>query len=193
MDGPENLCAELACGDDERAERAALRLAEIGRDALPFIRFLLANPDADVRWWAVRTLAGLKIGNEATPDLLVALEDRSSEVRQAAAMAFCQHPDPQAALALAKALSDPDPMTARLSSNALSRLGQQVTPVLLEVLNGGTRAARLEAVRALAEIKDHRAIPALMQALETDSALMQYWAGIGLDKLGVGMVYLKPE
>jgi HEAT repeat protein len=51
----------------------------------------------------------------------------------------------------------------------------------------------LEAARALAEIKDPRAIPGLMKALETDSALLQYWVGNGLDKLGLGMVYLKPE
>jgi HEAT repeat protein len=94
---------------------------------------------------------------------------------------------------LIRALSDPDPMTAKLASNALVLLGEQATPELIEILKTGTHSARLEAVRALAEIRDQRAIPALMEALQTDSALLQYWAEQGLDKLGLGMIYIKPE
>ena len=189
----EDLCAGLGCGDDDRAERAALRLAQLGRPALPAVRALLQAQDPDLRWWAVRALAGFEMETGVTPELLMALGDGSDEVRQAAAMAFCQHPDPRAAAALARALSDPDQMTARLASNALSLLGKQATPVLLDVLQNGSRAASLEAVRALAEVKDPCAIPALMKALETDSALMQYWAGLGLDSLGLGMLYLNPK
>jgi HEAT repeat protein len=189
----DTLCAELTCGDDARAEQAALRLPEFGLAALPVLRELFKAQDDDVRWWGVRALAGF--GNQAdiTPDLLTALEDKSEDVRQAAAMAFCHHPSPQAVPALILALADADPMTAKLASNALILVGKAATPDLLAVLANGLPSARLEAVRALAEIKDPSAIPGLMKALETDSALMQYWAGIGLDKLGVGMLYLKPE
>jgi HEAT repeat protein len=187
------LCAELTCGDDARAEQAAQRLPAFGFAALSSLRELLKAQDEDARWWGVRALAGFGDQAEITPDLLTALEDKSDDVRQAAAMAFCHHPDPQAVPALVRALADADPMTAKLASNALILIGTAATHDLLTVLVNGIPSARLEAARALAEIKDPAAIPGLMKALETDSALMQYWAGIGLDKLGVGMLYLKPE
>ena len=129
----------------------------------------------------------------ASAILLAALSDESEEVRQAAAMAFCHHPDPQAMPKLALTLNDLDPMTAKLASNALILLDKQATPELLSVLENGSHTGRLEAARALAEIKDTRAIPGLMKAYESGSAVMQYWAGLGLDNMGVGMIYLKPD
>jgi len=189
----EALCAELICGEDARAEKAAGRLPKFGSAAQQAVRALLNVPDADVRWWAIRALAGFDEPGDTISDFLTALEDESDEVRQAAAMAFCQHPKLQAIPSLIRALSDVDLMTAKLASNALILMGKAATPALLDVLDSGTQTARLEAVRALAEIKDPISIPGLMRALETDSALMQYWAGLGLDKLGVGMLYFKPE
>ncbi len=189
----EELCAQLTCGDDDRAEIAAVRLAGFGREAFMVLRLLLKSEETDVRWWAIRALAGFGQLDEAAADLLVFLDDASEELRQAAAMAFCQHPTPRALAALARALSDPDAMTARLAANALAGLGVQSTPALLEILESGPQSARLEAVRALAEIKDPQAIPGLMKALESNSALLQYWAGLGLDHLGVGMLYFNPE
>ena len=189
----ELLLAELFSGNDERAEQAAIQFPALGPTGIDALKSLLLSNDTDVRWWAVRALAGFEQLDETIPELVAALEDESDEVRQAAAMALCHHPRPQAVPALIRALSDPDKMTARLASNALTRIGLEATPTLLDVLKTGTSSARLEAARALAEIKDPRAIPGLMQALETDSALLQYWIGNGLDKLGLGMVYLKPE
>ena len=189
----EALCTDLVCGDDTRAEVAAQKLPEIGDEALLAVCALYERSDAEARWWVVRALAGFGTTTATTSILLTALSDGSEEVRQAAAMAFCHNPDPQALTKLAFTLSDPDPMTAKLASNALILLEKQATPVLLDVLENGQQTARLEAVRALAEIKDTRAIPGLMKAYETGSAIMQYWAGLGLDNLGVGMIYLKPD
>jgi HEAT repeat protein len=185
--------AELVSGNDERAEQAATGLPAFGPAGVEALKPLFTSDEVDVRWWAVRALAGFEQLDESFPELVAALEDESEEVRQAAAMALCHHPHPQAVSPLIRALSDLDTMTTRLASNALVLIGAEATPALLDVLKNGTGSARLEAARALAEIKDPRAIPGLMKALETDSALLQYWAGNGLDKLGLGMVYLKPE
>jgi hypothetical protein len=45
---------------------------------------------------------------------------------------------------------------------------------------------------ALAEIRDHRAIPVMMQVMQEDSALLQHWAQEGPERLGLDMVYIKP-
>jgi HEAT repeat protein len=189
----EALCVELTSGDDVRAEAAAAGFPEHGQAGLLCLQSLLKDNSADVRWWAVRALASFEQIGELLDELLTALADPDADVRQAAAMAFCHHPTPRALDALINALADEDAMTSRLASNALAQLGNQATLPLLDVLSNGAAAARLEAARALVEIKDPRSIPGLMIAQDTDSALLQYWAGLGLEQMGVGMLYLKPE
>jgi hypothetical protein len=54
------------------------------------------------------------------------------------------------------------------------------------------QSQRIHALRALAEIRDHRAIPVMMQVMQEDSALLQHWAQEGLERLGLDMVYIKP-
>jgi HEAT repeat protein len=187
------LLAALTSGDDEQAESAAVQLAAHGPPAFLALLELTQAESVENRWWAIRALAQFAPAAELTRALTAALDDESNEVRQCAAMALCHHPDPQAIAPLIRTLSDPDAMTAKLACNALVLTGSAAVPALIETLQNGSRAARLEAVRALAEIKDQRAIPALLKALEQDSALLQYWATHGLDKLGLGMIYIKPE
>lgn len=189
----ELLLAELASGSDERAEQAATRFPALGSPGIDALKPLLKSKDVDTRWWAVRALAGFDQADETAPELVAALDDESGEVRQAAAMALCHHPHPQAISPLIRALSDPDPMTADLASRALGLVGTEATSALLEALEIGTSSVKMGAARALAEIKDPRAIPGLMKALQTDSALLQYWISNGLDKMGLGMIYLKPD
>jgi len=57
----------------------------------------------------------------------------------------------------------------------------------------GDPLVRIEVVRALSKLGDQRAIPALFEALDDSSALIEYWASEGLEKMGVGMVFFKPE
>jgi hypothetical protein len=45
-----NLIAELACGDDVRAERARTALASHGLEALPVL-LRLAQSETRPRWW----------------------------------------------------------------------------------------------------------------------------------------------
>ncbi|MBM3122987.1 MAG: HEAT repeat domain-containing protein, partial [Chloroflexi bacterium] len=53
-------------------------------------------------------------------------------------------------------------------------------------------AVRMGAVRALAMNEDPGAIPALYAALEDPSSMVEYWAGEGLERRGLGMVYFQP-
>jgi HEAT repeat protein len=93
---------------------------------------------------------------------------------------------------LVAALDDPDPLARRLAGQALATIGGEAVPRLLEVMAGGKHNARLEAVRALARIGDTRAVPALFEALE-GSALLEYWANEGLERMGVGMSFFIPK
>jgi len=186
------LLEDLTSGDDLQAEFAAERLPDFGSPALLALQLLLQDQNPDVRWWAVRSLAGFEKSGDTVSSLLPSLGDESREVRQAATLAFCQRPDTQAQAGLIRNLADPDPMVSRLASNALIALGSRAIPALVEVLERGIQSARIESARALAEIKDTRAIPDLMKAMEDDSTLVQFWAKFGLDNLGVGMVYFNP-
>jgi HEAT repeat protein len=80
-----------------------------------------------------------------------------------------------------------------LACSALVVIGKPAIPSLLEIPKDAPQTARINATRALAEIADHSAIPALMAALEDDSVMIQHWAEEGLERLGLDMVYLKPE
>lgn len=190
----EELCTliiELTSGDDERAESAVMRLPSYGENVLAEIRSLFSDPRTDIRWWAVRTLAEFSDG-WVTSLLIDALSDEDQDVRQCATLALYQRPDDRAVPALICSLRDEDSLVARLAANALVAIGDPAVPALLETLRERRSTQRLEAVRALAMIGDHRAIPELFKALDEDSALVEYWANDGLERMGVGMVFFEP-
>lgn len=185
------LLADLSSGDEERAEAAATRLAQAGEAVLPALEPLLHSDITDERWWAVRTVAQM----EAPPvDWLIrALADGSSEVRAAAALGLSTHPADKAAPALVGALQDEDSIVAVLAVNALSSLGQAAVPALLEAFPTSNRGGKIQIMRALSELRDHRSIPLMMKVIEEESAMLRYWAEEGLERLGLNMVYIKPE
>ena len=186
----QDLLAELTSGDDARAERAIPDILELGMAAMPALLDLTHAEEADSRWWAVRALAASP--HTRTEDLLPLLSDSAPEVRAAAALALCNHPNESAVDALIKALADEDPLTAGLAGNALVKIGSPSVLSLLEVMNDSPIGIRITALRALSEIRDHRAIPVMMKSLSEESALLQYWAKDGLERLGLDMVYIKP-
>jgi phycocyanobilin lyase beta subunit len=83
-------------------------------------------------------------------------------------------------------------MVCSLAVKALVQIGSPAVPALIETMKSAPQSARIHALRALSEIRDHRAIPIMMQVMEEDSVLLHYWAKEGLDRLGLDMVYLKP-
>ena len=191
MERIQELLSAFSSGDDVRAEAAVPMLVAHGLQAFPDLEVLLSSSSGDARWWAVRTLA--EIPDPQTPLLLIkALSDQDPAVRQCAALALRKRPNSRAVPALISALDDPDHLCASLSANALEAIGPEAVPALLEVMQKGSPASRLKAVRALALIGDQRSIPVLFAALEGESALMEYWANEGLERMGVGWMFFKP-
>ena len=185
-----SLLADLLSGDEARAESAVPQLAALGLQALPALLEAGRSEEADHRWWVVCSLAGSPAAS--AEHLLPFLKDPSAEVRQAAALGLGAHPDESAVPELIRSLYDPDPMVGSLAGNALTRIGSASVPALIDVLASAPKGVRILALRALVELKDHRAIPAMMNVLQEDSAVLGHWAQEGLERLGLDMVYIKP-
>jgi HEAT repeat protein len=185
-----DLLDELTSGDDARAENSIPEIVDLGAAVIPSLLELTRAQAADSRWWAVRALAASQHTRSA--HLLPLLDDSAPDVRAAAALALCSHPDEAAIPALIKTLADEDSITAGLAVIALIKIGKPATESLIEVAAGAKIGVRICALRALGEICDHRAIPILMKSMSEESAVLQYWAQIGLERLGLDMVYIKP-
>jgi hypothetical protein len=191
----QDLLSDLTSGNETRAEKAVPGLIELGAAAIPALLDLTRSSDVDHRWWGLRVLAQLSASDGTSQQakwLVPFLQDPAREVRQCAALGLAIQPDESATGPLVQALSDEDSMVSSLAVNALVKIGKAAVPALIEVVTKASQSARIHALRALAEIKDHRAIPVMMKVMEEDSALLQHWAKEGLDRLGLDMVYMKP-
>ena len=184
------LLGDLISGNESRAENAVPALIELGEEAFPALRELTHSSEADHRWWSLRVLA--QSPQAQTEWLLPFLSDPAREVRQCAALGLAIKPGESAVPPLVQALSDEDSMVSSLAVNALVKIGSPAVPALIDVVKSAPQSARIHALRALAEIRDHRAIPVMMKVMEEDSVLLQHWAKEGLDRLGLDMVYIKP-
>ncbi len=184
--------SNLISGDDERAEAAALELVRFGKDALPALEELLSSSDADQRWWATRSLAGIAVPKAQTL-LLKSLQDDDLTVCQCAALAIKENPSPEATTTLIEILDDRDRLLSRLAADALVAIGEQAVIPLMEVLKNGAQRARGEAARALALIADTRAIPVMFEIWENSSAIVQHWIEEAFDRMGVGMTFFRPS
>jgi HEAT repeat protein len=196
MDPIEALRVALAESSDEKAEAAVEHLGKLPAESFPdliaALQDWLAAPDPEMRWWALRAAAAIP-GEGSYRLLLSGLEDSQAAVRQCAAMGLHLHPEAQSVPALVQALQDEDALAARLAADALAAIGAAAVPALVDTLQRGQPAARRLAARALAMIGDPQAIPALFAALEDDSALIEYWANEGLERMGVGMSFFVPK
>ena len=114
------------------------------------------------------------------------------ELRAAAVYALGLRSEPEAVGLLTACLADSSSFLARTASDSLQRLGPAAVPALIEALKSPDAQTRGLAARALALLADKSAIPALFNALEDESAVVEFWADEGLDRMGVGQVYFKP-
>lgn len=176
-------------GDDARMQAALEKLTEAD---LPALTEAAASREPDTR-----ALAAAALGTLATEDAVRALlplsADPDSNVRAAAFHALGQQRAAEGVTPLLFALSDRSPYLARLASDALIQIGEPAVLPLIEALDHEVEShVRVNVARALAFIADTRAIPALFRALEDESHLVEHWADLGLEKMGVGQVYFKP-
>lgn len=165
----------------------------MGKEGLPSLVELLTAPEPDTRWWAVCALSGID-HPDVFPFLRQALHDPDLSVRECAATGLRLHPDHIAIPDLIAAMKTPNLLLTRLAANALVAIGKETVPALLDVMENAPQAARVEATKALAQIQDPRCIEAFFSAIQNgDSPLVEYWADQGLERLGIGMSFFKPE
>ncbi len=178
--------------DDEQREEAALAVGEMSHHALPGLRRMLQRDDPDIRWWSVRALAALG-GPSGLALLLETLADPDPDVRACAAHGLGELAAPEAANPLVRLLNDESAFVARIASNALIQIGQPAVPTLIEALSSTSPAVRAGAARALVpQESTHDAIPALFAVLDDESAIVTYYAEEALERMGVGMIFVKP-
>ena len=187
----DRLLEDLVAGEEAQAEAAVSPLLELGEAAIPALLELTQSLDVDTRWWALRVLASSP--HMRIESLLPFLSDPAPEVRQCAALGLAGKSDERAIEHLVRALGDEDSMVCSLAANSLVKTGGAAVPSLIEAVKNGHQSQRIHALRALAEIRDHRAIPIMMQVMQEDSVLLQHWAQEGLERLGLDMVYIKPQ
>jgi HEAT repeat protein len=191
----ETYLAALTSGDEALAEQAAGSLTTLPQEQLhaayEALRAMVDDPEPERRWWAVRALSEIPL-HEVPSILAKKLTDTDPEVRQCAALGLRLHPDAAALPVLLELLEADDPILSLLAGEALVVLGSASVPGLLDRLESGSQKGRLMAMRALAEISDPRAVPALFAALDDESMLIEYWANEGLQRMGIGMTFFKP-
>lgn len=185
------LIGELTGGDDNRAEASVPQFATHGQAAVDALAALYASPHPDHRWWAVRTLPTLH-QDQAGEIIRAALQDPDPAVHQCACLALRERPHPPAIPDLTALLNNQDRLLTRLAGDALIAHGAAAVKPLIEVIESGPQAARLEAARALAVTGDRESIATLFNILEEGSTLMHYWAEKGLNDMGIGMVFFNP-
>ncbi len=187
----DQLIADLTSGDDARAEAAVPALTVHGDRALAALLDASDSPIADRRWWIVRALA--EFPHEAAGEALIdALSDPDDAVRHCASLGLKQNPRPEAVPVLVDLLGASDRMLSRLAADALAALGAEAVPALDRAARDDDPAVRIEAVRALANMRHPDAIGPLFKSIDDPSSVVTHWAEEGLDRLGIGMEFFSP-
>ncbi|MDH7486809.1 MAG: DUF123 domain-containing protein [Anaerolineae bacterium] len=179
----ENLRRAVAAQDDDACEAIAHALAVHG-EGLSLLQPLLAEGDADTRWWAVRALAAA--GDlAAAPWLIEALDDPDEAVRCAAALALGQLQAQEAIPALAARLADESGWVRQSAADGLALIGEAAVPALAEALQDERDGVRVRAAYALNKIRSPQAAKPLFQALNDANVLVRTYAGEALEGMGL--------
>ncbi len=173
-------------------EKAAIALGKLKDAGLPAVKILLASPNADDRFWAVRAL--WSNGTPAAIDaLLQLLADADEMVRSAAALALGEMHAENAIEALANLLTTDTTSVGDHAADALAKIGLAAETPLITALTHPKTWVRVRAAKALVPIESHTAIAPLIDRLDNDeSYLVRHYADVALKRMGIGeMIYFK--
>ncbi len=192
------LLDAIAAGDDVETERAAQACA--GQAALlPALRPLLADPDAERRWWTTRTLA-LVGGPDAAPLLMARLADADEATRCAAAFGLGSLRVEAGVPGLVACFADPSGWVRDCAADALSMIGEPAIAALVAAIADSRSGVRVRAASALRRIAlagprpgpdldihspRGQAIGALFRALQDPNYLVHQHAYDALDQMGL--------
>jgi hypothetical protein len=197
-----------------RADRLIAAHLPIAPDASANVKTAaaaLSSHDGQARLTAVETLAA--IPDPAARTLIVAAAQHPvyRAVRLAAVGALAQIKGDDALRGLLAAVRDPDTDVSRAAAHAVSAFGDAAVPGLVEIMNGGARAAiwalsliatpstvpgLIEALKmsgwfaprtaavTLGKIADPRAVPGLTEALDSEDESLRTLAAGALQKIG---------
>lgn len=136
--------------------------------ALPYLMEALHDPF----WWYEREYAAVdllsaieKMGMEAVPPLIDALQDKEGTVRKFAATLLGKLGDSRAMEPLGMALYDLHHEVGKAAAESLARFGVPALEILVEALSHPEMWIRIHAVQALSRINDSRVTPILLQML----------------------------
>lgn len=108
---------------------------------------------------------GLLGDPEATPVVVGLLADRDPQVRRVAARAASRLPSEAAARSLLETLDGPRPVSARVVTQALLRMGQPAVPALVAMAAEERPAVAAVAVEVLGLLRNVPSAPVLLEAL----------------------------
>jgi HEAT repeat protein len=112
------------------------------------------------------------------------LHDPEESVRLQAAKALGRTGSPDAVQALLTVLPDADERMGSQIFGALVSLGQVAVPVLLDFARSDSGWMRWHSIRALSRIRDPRALPVLVNALQDADHAVAWMAAKGLTSFG---------
>ena len=158
------LVMALKHKDPAVAYEAVEALGEIGDPAAvgPLIDALYGDKYSGIRWKAAEALT--RIGKEAVPYLVGALENPDEDVRWKAAIALGEIGDERAIDPLIRLLGDEDRFVRSRAAYALGIMGEPVIGPLADALNDENADLRWGAVMALGRIQADSATGALIRA-----------------------------
>ena len=129
-------------------------------------------------------ILGIFGSHAATPELIAALQDPVPAVRIQAVKALGRVGDPSAVDALLKALPGADEQMGSQIFISLVQLGHAAVPALIEASTSNSTWMRWHCLRALGEIGDGRALPALVNALQDSDHSIAWMGAKGLVRFG---------
>ncbi|HEY6012080.1 MAG TPA: HEAT repeat domain-containing protein, partial [Nitrospirota bacterium] len=185
------LALHLGDQDRDTAQRAALALGKIGRDAVPVIVQVARRGDRSAVEMAETAFSVDKLDSRVVQDLVNLLGDESEEPRvrafAAASLGRMREPAKGALPALVRALGAEHVDVRTAARGTLGRMGTAAVPTLMEALKDRRPSVRAAAASALGDLGPaaENAVPALLKAFQDEDRTVRIDAILAVGKTKV--------